>query len=110
MVGWAHTHLPHVSNRSHVAESPAVCAFCVCELGMRGWVGTYTCISMHVLLKALAALSLSLSPPPSLAWHQVYSEAGDFSVRGRCWTSIKENMLLYGVVGTLAAFGGSVGA
>ncbi|KAF5836465.1 LMBR1-like membrane protein-domain-containing protein [Dunaliella salina] len=40
-----------------------------------------------------------------LPFYQVYSEAGDFTVRSRCWTSIKENMLLYGVVGTLAAFG-----
>lgn len=36
---------------------------------------------------------------------QVYSVAGDFTVWGRAWTSMKENMLLYGLVGSLGAAG-----
>ncbi|KAJ9517407.1 hypothetical protein QJQ45_016782, partial [Haematococcus lacustris] len=36
---------------------------------------------------------------------EVYSEAGDFSIRARCWTSIKENGLLYGSLGGLGVIG-----
>lgn len=38
---------------------------------------------------------------------QVYSEAGDFSVKERAWTSIKENALLYGTVGVIGIIGAS---
>lgn len=36
-----------------------------------------------------------------LPFLQVFSEAGDFTIRTRSWTSIKENGILYGSVGAL---------
>jgi hypothetical protein len=36
---------------------------------------------------------------------QVYSEAGDFSVKERAVTSLKENALLYGTIGCLGVLG-----
>lgn len=35
----------------------------------------------------------------ALPFFQVYSDAGDFTVGGRCLTSLKENGLLYGLAG-----------
>jgi hypothetical protein len=34
-----------------------------------------------------------------LPFFQVYADAGDFTVGGRCMTSIRENGLLYGLAG-----------
>lgn len=41
-----------------------------------------------------------------LPFFQVYADAGDFTVGGRCMTSLKENGLLYGLAG---AAGGQAG-
>lgn len=35
----------------------------------------------------------------ALPFFQVYADAGDFTVGGRCLTSLKENGLLYGLAG-----------
>lgn len=35
----------------------------------------------------------------ALPFFQVYADAGDFTVGGRCMTSLKENGLLYGLAG-----------
>jgi hypothetical protein len=34
-----------------------------------------------------------------LPFFQVYADAGDFTIGGRCMTSLKENGLLYGLAG-----------
>jgi hypothetical protein len=39
-----------------------------------------------------------------LPFFQVYADAGDFTVGGRCLTSLKENGLLYGLAGAAGAF------
>lgn len=41
-----------------------------------------------------------------LPFFQVYADAGDFTVGGKCMTSLKENGLLYGLAG---AAGGTLG-
>lgn len=38
-----------------------------------------------------------------LPFFQVYADAGDFTVGGRCMTSLKENGLLYGLAGAAGA-------
>eukprot|EP00798_Chlamydomonas_sp_ICE-L_P030467 gene30467-35478_t len=43
-----------------------------------------------------------------LPFYQVYSEAGDFTVKNKAWTSIKENAILYGAVGVLGLVGISI--
>lgn len=40
-----------------------------------------------------------------LPFFQVYADAGDFTVGGRCMTSLKENGLLYGLAGAAGAVG-----
>ncbi|GAX78046.1 hypothetical protein CEUSTIGMA_g5488.t1 [Chlamydomonas eustigma] len=40
-----------------------------------------------------------------LPFYQVYAEAGDFSIKNKCLTSLKENALLYGSVGALGLIG-----
>mmetsp|Transcript_35578 Transcript_35578/g.79011 ORF Transcript_35578/g.79011 Transcript_35578/m.79011 type:complete len:727 (-) Transcript_35578:712-2892(-) len=40
-----------------------------------------------------------------LPFYQVYSEAGDFTVGARSWTSLKENAILYISVGVLGGIG-----
>eukprot|EP00879_Flechtneria_rotunda_P003202 GHRR01003425.1.p1 GENE.GHRR01003425.1~~GHRR01003425.1.p1 ORF type:complete len:656 (+),score=226.79 GHRR01003425.1:287-2254(+) len=40
-----------------------------------------------------------------LPFFQVYSDAGDFTVGGRCITSLKENGLLYGLAGAAGVIG-----
>jgi hypothetical protein len=43
-----------------------------------------------------------------LPFFQVYADAGDFTVGGRCMTSLKENGLLYGLAGAAGDWGGLV--
>eukprot|EP00878_Enallax_costatus_P022173 GHUV01023513.1.p1 GENE.GHUV01023513.1~~GHUV01023513.1.p1 ORF type:complete len:114 (+),score=44.64 GHUV01023513.1:1103-1444(+) len=54
---------------------------------------------------ALPLLFLQVLTWVALPFFQVYSDAGDFTVGGKCLTSLKENGLLYGLAG---AAGGSV--
>jgi hypothetical protein len=46
----------------------------------------------------------------ALPFFQVYSDAGDFTVGGRCMTSLKENGLLYGLAGAAGEWGGGKAA
>jgi hypothetical protein len=45
----------------------------------------------------------------ALPFFQVYADAGDFTVGGRCMTSLKENGLLYGLAGAAGDWGGAKG-
>jgi hypothetical protein len=61
-------------------------------------------LRLLLLLLLLLLLRLLLLPVQVLTWlvlpfFQVYADAGDFTVSGRCLTSLKENGLLYGLAG-----------
>eukprot|EP00878_Enallax_costatus_P015761 GHUV01016516.1.p1 GENE.GHUV01016516.1~~GHUV01016516.1.p1 ORF type:complete len:615 (+),score=178.39 GHUV01016516.1:1103-2947(+) len=54
---------------------------------------------------ALPLLFLQVLTWVALPFFQVYSDAGDFTVGGKCLTSLKENGLLYGLAGAAGAVG-----
>lgn len=79
----------HNLNPSNVCAAPCVCYVCVCAC-----------------LLCLQVLTWLVLP-----FFQVYADAGDFTVGGRCVTSLKENGLLYGLAGAAGVFaGGSHGS
>lgn len=56
--------------------------------------------------------SAAVAPLQVLTWlvlpfFQVYADAGDFTVGGRCMTSLKENGLLYGLAGAAGDWRGA---
>eukprot|EP00882_Tetradesmus_deserticola_P011812 GHRQ01012503.1.p1 GENE.GHRQ01012503.1~~GHRQ01012503.1.p1 ORF type:complete len:656 (+),score=303.76 GHRQ01012503.1:330-2297(+) len=59
-------------------------------------------VSSFVLL---AGMFLQVLTWLALPFFQVYADAGDFTVGGRCLTSLKENGLLYGLAGAAGAVG-----
>jgi hypothetical protein len=56
----------------------------------------------------LSSPSLQVLTWLALPFFQVYADAGDFTVGGRCMTSLKENGLLYGLAGAAGDWGGVV--
>lgn len=56
---------------------------------------------MHI--SPLPCLPLQVLTWLVLPFFQVYADAGDFTVSGRCMTSLKENGLLYGLAGAAGA-------